>query len=64
MYYQLTSKPPGKEESTLNDYFTLHFESLPHKIYAAEAFDTQATALKDKYTQQLIIIQVNMNELN
>jgi len=45
------SKPPGLENSSIDDYFDFAFTALPHKIYAPDKFtqevDKMATRFRD-----------------
>jgi protein SEY1 len=43
------SKPVGKEDSTIDDFFDFSFDGLPHKIFAREAFESATSRLRTKF---------------
>ncbi|KAJ3206480.1 Dynamin-like GTPase that mediates homotypic ER fusion [Dinochytrium kinnereticum] len=43
------SKPPGKEDSKIEDFFDFAFAGLPHKIFARESFESGVAKLRSKF---------------
>ncbi|KAJ3401473.1 Dynamin-like GTPase that mediates homotypic ER fusion [Chytridiales sp. JEL 0842] len=43
------SKPPGKENCTINEFFDFGFTGLPHKIFARDAFESDAAKLRTRF---------------
>ncbi|KAJ3273763.1 Dynamin-like GTPase that mediates homotypic ER fusion [Terramyces sp. JEL0728] len=43
------SKPPGKENALIGDYFDFAFARVAHKIYAAEKFTEDMLEIKDRF---------------
>jgi hypothetical protein len=43
------NKPPGKENVKLTDFFDVAYHGIPHKIYAAAAFNAQIDVLRSRF---------------
>ncbi|KAI9208330.1 RHD3/Sey1 [Polychytrium aggregatum] len=43
------NKPPGKENSTIEEFFDFEFVGLPHKRHRAADFDKEAHALQQRF---------------
>jgi protein SEY1 len=43
------TQPKDKESSTLADYFDFRYAALPHKVFAAQAFEQEAAALRARF---------------
>jgi hypothetical protein len=43
-------KPPEMHDRRLIDYFDLSFTALPHKIFAAEKFESDVRTLRGRFT--------------
>ncbi|KAH8119299.1 root hair defective 3 GTP-binding protein [Phellopilus nigrolimitatus] len=50
--WESLSKPPELEDRKLSDYFDLSFTSLPHKILAAEKFESEVQALRKRFVDK------------
>ncbi|KAN0091284.1 RHD3/Sey1 [Tylopilus felleus] len=46
------SKPAGLADAQLSDYFDLAFTALPHKILAAEKFESEVALLRERFTSK------------
>lgn len=47
--WESLSKPPELKDKQLSDYFDLSFAALPHKILAADKFESEAKALSGRF---------------
>ncbi|SMR46488.1 unnamed protein product [Zymoseptoria tritici ST99CH_1E4] len=45
------SKPPGLENSSIEDYFDFAFVGLPHKLYAPEKFEKEVAKLGARFRE-------------
>lgn len=45
------SKPPGLENSSIDDYFDFAFTALPHKIYAPEKFQQEVDKMRVRFKE-------------
>lgn len=43
------SKPPGLENSSIDDYFDFAFTALPHKLYQAEQFNKEVAKMATRF---------------
>lgn len=46
------SKPAGKEDTTLHNFFDISFAGLPHKVFANEKFNQDAEVLSHRFYDQ------------
>ncbi|KAI0786786.1 root hair defective 3 GTP-binding protein [Abortiporus biennis] len=46
------SKPPELKDRQLSDYFDLSFSALPHKILAADKFETETKELRQRFADK------------
>lgn len=46
------SKPAALADAQLSDYFDLAFTALPHKILAAEKFESEVALLRERFTSK------------
>ncbi|KAI8825342.1 RHD3/Sey1 [Chytriomyces cf. hyalinus JEL632] len=44
------SKPAGKENCSIDEFFTFAFTGLPHKIFARDSFESAVTLLRHKFS--------------
>ena len=49
--WQSLNKPPGLENSSIDDYFDFAFTALPHKIYAADKFDQAVGEMSKRFRE-------------
>jgi hypothetical protein len=46
------NKPPGKESSTIDEFFDFDFVGLPHKIFARDAFESEVSKLRTRFVDK------------
>ena len=46
------SKPPELKDKQLSDYFDLSFAALPHKILAADKFESEVLELRKRFADK------------
>ncbi|KAJ3187631.1 Dynamin-like GTPase that mediates homotypic ER fusion [Irineochytrium annulatum] len=46
------SKPAGKEDSKIEDFFDFAFVGLPHKVFAREAFESAVSKFRAKFNDK------------
>lgn len=46
------SKPPELQDRQLSDYFDLSFAALPHKILAADKFESEIQELRKRFVDK------------
>ncbi|KAI0930053.1 Dynamin-like GTPase that mediates homotypic ER fusion [Taiwanofungus camphoratus] len=46
------SKPPELQDRKLSDYFDLSFAALPHKVLAADKFETEVQELRKRFVEK------------
>lgn len=49
--WQGLSKPPGLENSSIDDYFDFVFTALPHKVYAPEKFEQEVAKMAIRFRE-------------
>lgn len=49
--WQGLSKPPGLENSSIDDYFDFVFTALPHKVYAPEKFEQEVAKMATRFRE-------------
>lgn len=47
------SKPPGMENSYIQDYFDFAFSALPHKLYQPEQFTKEVTKMATRFRKPI-----------
>ncbi|KAI5118453.1 hypothetical protein M0805_006272 [Coniferiporia weirii] len=50
--WESLSKPPELQDRKLSDYFDISFTALPHKILAADQFESEVQALRKRFTDK------------
>ncbi|KAF7315819.1 Protein SEY1 [Mycena indigotica] len=50
--WESLSKPPELSDRQLSDYFDLSFTALPHKILAADKFESEVLNLRKRFTEK------------
>lgn len=50
--WESLSKPEGLQDCKLSDYFDLSFTALPHKVLAAEKFNSEVRALRRRFVDK------------
>ena len=50
--WETLSKPPELKDKQLSDYFDLSFAALPHKILAADKFESEVADLRRRFVDR------------
>ena len=50
--WETLSKPPELKDKQLSDYFDLSFAALPHKILAADKFESEVLELRKRFVDK------------